>query len=70
MSWADSIRTTAFATLAEQTTTVRRVLSGNPPGWYPQDVWLNRAKQPRTRSRTVATAESVAPVRRPVVRKD
>ncbi len=69
MSWADSIRTTAFATLAEQTTAVRRVLGASPSGWYPQDVWLSRARQQRVRSRPVATRDPAAPVRQPTVQK-
>lgn len=64
MSWADSMRATALAALAERETTICRIFSGDAAGWFPQDVWLSRAKQTRPRSRAATPRDPAAPVRR------
>jgi len=69
MSWVDSIRTTAFAALADRKTAIRRTFTEEPFIWYPQDVWLSRAKQPRVRSRPATTRDPAAPVRQAAVRR-
>jgi len=47
MSWADKVKTTALAALADRTATARPIFVETPWSWNPHDVWLTRAGQPR-----------------------
>ena len=47
MSWADSVKATALAALAERTTTAPRLAVDTLWSWNAHDVWLTRAKPPR-----------------------
>jgi hypothetical protein len=46
MSWADTIKATALAALAERTAPTARFVADAPWSWNPHDVWLTRARQP------------------------
>jgi hypothetical protein len=46
MSWADTIKATALAALAERTSSPARSVVDVPWSWNPYDVWLTRASQP------------------------
>jgi hypothetical protein len=47
MNWADSVKATALAALAERTATAGRVAIDTPWSWNPHDVWLTRVKPTR-----------------------
>jgi len=47
MSWADTVKATALAALAERTATAGRISVDTPWSGNPHDVWLTRVKQPR-----------------------
>jgi hypothetical protein len=47
MSWADTVKATALAALAERSATDDRGFGGARWNWNSPDVWLTRARQPR-----------------------
>jgi hypothetical protein len=46
MSWADKVKATALAVLAERTATGASSADDTPWSWHPRGVWLMRARQP------------------------
>ena len=56
MSWADSVKATALAALAERTATASSVAVNAPWTWNPHDVWLTRVQ--RTRKLAVQSPEN------------
>jgi hypothetical protein len=69
MNWADSMRATALAALAGRKTPARRIFSGSPSSWLPQDVWLTRASQPRDRNQPAGVRDPATPTRKLVTRR-
>ena len=63
MSWAESVRETALAALAGQTTTAARTFASAPARWTPPEVWLKRALQPREREADRSLRDPAAPHR-------
>ena len=62
MSWADSVKATALAALAERTATAAPVAVDAPWTWNPHDVWLTRIQQPRVLAARASMSEpSTAP---------
>jgi hypothetical protein len=62
MSWADSVKATALAALAERTTTVPRLAVDTPWSWNAHDVWLTHIRQPRElAARSSMSEPSTAP---------
>ena len=56
MSWADSVKATALAALAEGTATASSIAVNAPWTWNPHDVWLTRVQ--RTRNLAVQSPEN------------
>jgi hypothetical protein len=50
MSWADKVKATALAALAERTATGARLFAATTPDWQVDEVWLTRAKQPHAQA--------------------
>ena len=63
MSWADSVKATALAALAERTVTVSSVAVDTPWNWSPHDVWLTRIQQPRALATRASMSEPSTPPR-------
>jgi hypothetical protein len=63
MSWADTVRATALATLDGRMTTAGPIFTGSPPSWNRNDVWLTRAKQPDDRAPQSPVRDPATPVR-------
>jgi hypothetical protein len=62
MNWADTLKATALAVLAESTATAARIAVDVPWSWNPHDVWLARARQPRDLgARASKSGPTVAP---------
>jgi len=47
MSWADTLKATALATLAGRTEAAARASVSTPWSWNAHDVWLRRARNSR-----------------------
>jgi hypothetical protein len=47
MSWADTVKATALAALAERPATAGRISVDTPWRWNPHETWLTRVRQPR-----------------------
>ncbi len=47
MSWADKVKATALAALAERTASAGHIPADASTDWNCPDVWLTRIKQPR-----------------------
>jgi hypothetical protein len=57
MSWADKVKATALATLAERTPTAARISVDTPWTWNPHEAWLTRVKPPRARVALTSMSE-------------
>jgi hypothetical protein len=64
MSWADTLKATALATLAERTETRTRVAVSEPWSWNAHDVWLRRIRNPGEVAAQPAPMERSTPQRR------
>jgi hypothetical protein len=70
MSWADTVKATALAALAERTVAAGRTSVDAPWIWNPQDVWLTRARQPRDLAAPSAKGPPVTPARQDSALRD
>lgn len=61
MHWADTVKSTALAALAERTATAGRSSVVTPWSWSPHEVWLSRAKQSGERAARFLTSEPSTP---------
>ncbi len=59
MGWADTVKATALAVLAERTETTGRNSSHALWNWNPYDVWLSRVRPPRDASEQPAVSDPV-----------
>ena len=48
MSWADTVKATGLAALAERTASAARIFDAAPSGWARHDAWLTRVRPVRT----------------------
>jgi hypothetical protein len=48
MNWADTVKATGLAAMAERTTKTGRIFSATSSGWSRQEGWLTRVKPVRT----------------------
>ena len=62
MSWADKVRDTARAALADRTATADRICADVPWSWKADDVWLTRVKQPRDLALRFSISEQSNPL--------
>jgi hypothetical protein len=70
MSWADRVKATALAALAERTATAGRISVDAPWSWNPHDVWLTRVKQPRELAARSSESGPSTPPRQSTARRD
>jgi hypothetical protein len=63
MSWADTVKATALAALAERTSTAGRISVDTAWSWNPHDVWLTRVSQPRELTAPTAKSGAMTPPR-------
>ncbi len=63
MSWADTLKATALATLAQRTEGGARVAVSEPWTWSAHDVWLRRARNPREVATRPAPMQHATPPR-------
>ncbi len=61
MSWADKVKATALAALAERTTTAAPRAADTPWSWNAHDVWLSRAKPLRETTPRSSPGEQATP---------
>jgi hypothetical protein len=59
MSWADTMKATALAALAERTAPTARIVVDAPWTWNAKDVWLARARQPAAASTHSSVRQSI-----------
>ena len=60
MRWADTMKATAIAALAERTATAAPAATDTRSTWDPHEVWLSRARQSRVVAALApATSEAV-----------
>jgi hypothetical protein len=70
MNWADTVKTTALAVLAERTATAARIAVDVPWSWNPHDVWLTRINRPRELPVQASIVDPSAPSRHGTERRD
>jgi hypothetical protein len=63
MSWADTVKASALAALAERTTAAGRISVDAPWNWNPHEVWLERVRQPRELAVRLSVSEQSIPTR-------
>jgi hypothetical protein len=70
MSWADKVKATALAALAERTATAARFSVDTPWSWNPHEVWLTRVRQPRRPTARSSIGEPSTPPRQDAAASD
>jgi len=63
MSWADKVKATALAALAERTATAAPISADTPWNWKAHEAWLTRVKQPRELAARSSMSEPSTPPR-------
>jgi hypothetical protein len=70
MSWADTVKATALAALAERVASPGRMIADAPWIWNPHEVWLSRARRPRKLAAQSSLNDPATPSRQATVRHD
>jgi hypothetical protein len=70
MNWADKVRTTALAALAERTATVAPISADTAWNWKAHEVWLTRVRQPRQPTARSSIGEPSTPPRQDAAASD
>jgi hypothetical protein len=63
MSWADNVKATALAALADRKTSAGRLFATTPWSEDPQAVWLTRVRPPRDTTSRFSISEPSTPTR-------
>ena len=70
MGWADTVKSTALAVLAERATPTGRVSTGALWTWNPYDVWLSRVRPTGEGAARPSAGDAATPRRRDTAARD
>lgn len=63
MNWADTVKTTALATLAGRKTAAGRMFASTSSSWNQNDAWLTRARQTHDSAPRPPVRDPATPIR-------
>ena len=70
MSWAEKLKATALAALAERTATAAPMSADTPWNWKAQEVWLTRVTQSHERAAQSSRNDRSTPPRQDTAARD